>query len=128
MHTTTHPEHFTIGIFHVQKYICRPTLSVSADASRGICYSSQTECHSLVQVAAEQEAARDAGEEDEGPLEVEGFLFKRLLERKPEKRQELLTLRDHLLASSSTSDTLKVPHTPLVADPLRTPRPLHDSC
>ncbi len=62
-----------------------------------------------MQVAAEQEAARDAGEEDEGPLEVEGFLFKRLLERKPEKRQELLTLRDHLLASSSSSDTLKVP-------------------
>ena len=63
------------------------------------------ERHSLLQVAAEQEAARDAGEEDEGPLEVEGFLFKRLLERKPEKRQELLTLRDHLLASSSSSDT-----------------------
>lgn len=68
------------------------------------------ERHSLLQVAAEQEAARDAGEEDEGPLEVEGFLFKRLLERKPEKRQELLTLRDHLLASSSSSDTLKVTH------------------
>lgn len=61
-----------------------------------------------MQVAAEQEAAREAGEEDEGPLEVEGFLFKRLLERKPEKRQELLTLRDHLLATSSSSDTLKV--------------------
>ena len=61
------------------------------------------------QVAAEQEAAREAGEADEGPLEVEGFLFKRLLERKPEKKQELLTLRDHLLASSSASDTLKVP-------------------
>ena len=60
------------------------------------------------QVAAEQEAAREAGEADEGPLEVEGFLFKRLLERKPEKKQELLTLRDHLLASSSASDTLKV--------------------
>lgn len=59
------------------------------------------------QIAAEQEAARDAGEEDEGPLEVEGFLFKRLLERKPEKKQELLTLRDHLLATSSSSDTLK---------------------
>ena len=39
---------------------------------------------------------------------MEGFLFKRLLERKPEKKQELLTLRDHLLASSSASDTLKV--------------------
>ena len=41
-------------------------------------------------------------------MEVEGFLFRRLLERKPEKQQELLTLRDHLLASSSASDTLKV--------------------
>ena len=39
---------------------------------------------------------------------MEGFLFKRLLERKPDKRQELLTLRDHLLATSSYSDTLKV--------------------
>ena len=64
-----------------------------------------------MQVAAEQEAAREAGEADEGPLEVEGFLFKRLLERKPEKKQELLTLRDHLLASSSASDTLKVSFT-----------------
>ena len=65
-------------------------------------------CSSAVQIAAEQEAAREAGKEDEGPLEVEGFLFKRLLERKPEKKQELLTFRDHLLASSSSSDTLKV--------------------
>ena len=48
------------------------------------------------------------GRRTRGPLEVEGFLFKRLLERKPEKKQELLTLRDHLLASSSASDTLKV--------------------
>ena len=32
-----------------------------------------------MQVAAEQDAARKAEEEDEGPLEVEGFLFKRLL-------------------------------------------------
>ena len=68
----------------------------------------ESSCSIAVQIAAEQEAAREAGEEDEGPLEVEGFLFKRLLERKPEKKQELLTFRDHLLASSSSSDTLKV--------------------
>jgi hypothetical protein len=59
-------------------------------------------------VQAEKEAAKEAGEEDEGPLEVEGFLFKRLMERKPELRQELLTFRDHLLASTSDNEALKV--------------------
>lgn len=59
------------------------------------------------QVKAEKEAAKEAGEEDEGPLEVEGFLFKRLMERKPELRQELLTFRDHLLATSSGNEALK---------------------
>ena len=57
---------------------------------------------------AEKEAAKEAGEEEEGPLEVEGFLFKRLIERRPDHRQELLSFRDHLLASSSDNEALKV--------------------
>ncbi len=56
---------------------------------------------------AEKEAAKEAGEEEEGPLEVEGFLFKRLIERRPDNRQELLSFRDHLLASSSDNEALK---------------------
>ncbi len=41
---------------------------------------------------------------------MKGFLLGRLLERKPELEQELLTFRDHLLAASSSSSdqTLKV--------------------
>ena len=66
-------------------------------------------CH-LCQVAAEKEAAREAGEEDDGPLEVQGFLFRRLLARAPGARQELLSFRDHLLASaaSDADEALKV--------------------
>ena len=62
------------------------------------------------QVAAEKEAAQAAGEAEEGPLEVQGFLFRRLVERKPGLKQELLSFRDHLLASSAAEgdDTLKV--------------------
>ncbi|BDA49281.1 UDP-glucose:glycoprotein glucosyltransferase 1 [Coccomyxa sp. Obi] len=59
-------------------------------------------------VEAEKEAAKEAGEEEEGPLEVEGFLFKRLIERRPDNRQELLSFRDHLLASSADNEALKV--------------------
>ena len=61
-------------------------------------------------MAAEKEAAREAGEEDDGPLEVQGFLFRRLLERAPGARQELLSFRDHLLASaaSDADEALKV--------------------
>ena len=59
------------------------------------------------QVEAEKEAAKEAGEEEEGPLEVEGFLFKRLIERRPNARQALLSFRDHLLASSSDNEALK---------------------
>lgn len=59
------------------------------------------------QVEAAKEAAKEAGEEEEGPLEVEGFLFKRLIERRPNARQALLSFRDHLLASSSDNEALK---------------------
>ena len=60
---------------------------------------------------AEKEAAESLGGEEQGPLEVGGFLFKRLLERRPEKQQDLLTFRDHLLASSSQEEALKVAKT-----------------
>jgi hypothetical protein len=78
-------------------------------AKRGFTEALALHAHST-QVAAEKEAAKEAGEAEEGPLEVQGFLFKRLLERKPELKQELLSFRDHLLATSSADgdDTLKV--------------------
>ncbi|KAL0021594.1 hypothetical protein WJX79_001497 [Trebouxia sp. C0005] len=62
------------------------------------------------QVAAAKQAQQEAGGLDGGPGEVKGFLLGRLLERKPELEQELLTFRDHLLAASSSSSdqTLKV--------------------
>jgi hypothetical protein len=48
------------------------------------------------------------GGEEEGPDEVAGFVFSRLLERRPALRQELLTFRDHLLAAASQEQVLKV--------------------
>lgn len=46
----------------------------------------------------------------EGSLEeLQGFDFGRLAERRPDLKQELLGFRDHLLASSSTEESLKVP-------------------
>ncbi|DBA75355.1 TPA: hypothetical protein ACH3X1_010624 [Trebouxia sp. C0004] len=62
------------------------------------------------QVAAAKQAQQEAGGLEGGPGEVKGFLLGRLLERKPELEQELLTFRDHLLAASSSSSdqTLKV--------------------
>ena len=73
------------------------------------------------QVAAEKEAAKEAGEAEEGPLEVQGFLFRRLVERRPELKPELLSFRDHLLATSSADgdDTLKVYALSAAAEPVR---------
>ena len=49
------------------------------------------------------------GEGTEGPLEeLQGFDFARLAERRPELKQELLGFRDHLLASTSSEESLKV--------------------
>ena len=62
------------------------------------------------QAAAEKAAAQAAGEAEEGPLEAQGFLFGRLAERRPELKRELLSFRDHLLASSAAEgdEALKV--------------------
>ena len=60
------------------------------------------------QVAAEREAAKHSGGESSAAAEVAGFNFQRLVERKPELKQELLTFKDHLLAFSSAEETLKV--------------------
>ncbi|KAK9811403.1 hypothetical protein WJX72_003341 [[Myrmecia] bisecta] len=57
-------------------------------------------------VKAAQAAAADAG--DETLTEVGGFIFQKLIERKPHLRQELITFRDHLVAASAQDDTLKV--------------------
>ena len=40
--------------------------------------------------------------------DVKGFLFSKLIERLPQKKQELLTFRDHLLSTSNVEETLKV--------------------
>ncbi len=69
-----------------------------------------TNFQNVEQVAAAKQAQQEAGGLEGGPVEVKGFLLGRLLERKPELEQELLTFRDHLLAASSSSSdqTLKV--------------------
>ncbi|GAB4815180.1 hypothetical protein N2152v2_002226 [Parachlorella kessleri] len=45
---------------------------------------------------------------EEGPEEVGGFVFSKLMQRKPHLKQELLTFRDHLLAAASQEQVLKV--------------------
>ena len=61
-------------------------------------------------MAAAKQAQQEAGGSEGGPEEVKGFLMGRLLKRRPQLEQELLTFRDHLLAASSSSEdqTLKV--------------------
>lgn len=63
---------------------------------------------SLAQVKEGGGSGEGDGSDNQGPLEVGGFLFKRLIERRPDKEQDLLTFRDHLLASSSQEEALKV--------------------
>lgn len=60
-----------------------------------------------LQIKAEKAAAEAEGGTLGGPKEVAGFDFDRLVERKPALRQELLTFRDQLLASTSSEQTLK---------------------
>ena len=57
-----------------------------------------------VQVAAAKQAQQEKGSLAGAPEEVKGFLVGRLLERRPELEQELLTFRDHLLAASASAD------------------------
>ena len=40
--------------------------------------------------------------------DVRGFLFGRLIERIPEKREELMSVRDQLLSQENVEETLKV--------------------
>ena len=61
-----------------------------------------------MQIKAEKAEAEAKGGAAGGPSEVGGFNFDRLIERRPHLRQELLTFRDQLLASSSDEQTLKV--------------------
>jgi hypothetical protein len=63
----------------------------------------------VFQAAAGGGAGGGGSEVQEGSLEeLQGFDFKRLAERRPDLQQELLGFRDHLLASSSTEESLKV--------------------
>lgn len=61
-----------------------------------------------VQVAAAKQAQQEQGILAGAEEEVNGFMMGRLLERKPELEQELLTFRDHLVASSSSDDDIKL--------------------
>ena len=61
-----------------------------------------------MQVAAAKQAQQEKGVLAGAEEEVKGFLMGRLLERKPELEQELLTFRDHLLAASSSDDDVKL--------------------
>ena len=61
-----------------------------------------------VQVAAAKQAQQEKGALAGDEEEVKGFLVGRLLERKPELKQELLTFRDQLLAASSSEDDVKL--------------------
>lgn len=45
---------------------------------------------------------------DTSKMEVGGFLFEKLVERKPHLKQELLTFRDHLVSMHEEGETLKV--------------------
>ncbi len=75
--------------------------------------------HCSMQVAAAKQAQQEAGGPEGGLGEVKGFLMGRLLERRPQLEQELLTFRDHLLAASSSSEdqTLKVTHCSCITQP-----------
>ncbi|CAM6098919.1 unnamed protein product [Calypogeia fissa] len=53
------------------------------------------------------DGSEDGRVEDDLSQDVKGFIFSKLLERKPELAGELLTFRDHLL-SSGADDTLNV--------------------
>ena len=59
------------------------------------------------QVKAEREASAKQGS-GTGPMESNGFDFATLVNRVPHLEQELMTFRDHLLASASQEQTLKV--------------------
>ena len=47
----------------------------------------------------------NAIDEDE---DVRGFLFAKLIERIPEKKEELMSVRDQLLSQDNVEETLKV--------------------
>eukprot|EP00958_Prasinococcus_capsulatus_P005362 scaffold518_cov388-Prasinococcus_capsulatus_cf.AAC.62 len=58
---------------------------------------------------SDDQGATATGElNDDLDEDVKGFVFSTLIERRPEKKDELLTLRDVLLSSSEEDDTLKV--------------------
>ncbi len=61
----------------------------------------------FVQVKAEREASAKQGS-GTGPMQSNGFDFTTLVNRVPHLEQELMTFRDHLLASASQEQTLKV--------------------
>lgn len=82
-------------------------MEVMPTRSNGCSHLLRVSC--VVQVAAAKQAQQEQGDLAGIEEEVNGFLMGRLLERKPQLEQELLTFRDHLLASStSSSDDLKL--------------------
>ncbi len=62
-------------------------------------------CRQAKQEAAE---ASEADLADPAASEAGGFVFSRLIERRPARKPELLLFRDALLAAASQEQTLKV--------------------
>ncbi|GMH34056.1 hypothetical protein BSKO_01890 [Bryopsis sp. KO-2023] len=64
--------------------------------------------YSAVDEKEKEKEFEEGGGEESKLGEVDGFMFDRLVERKPHLEQELLTFRDHLVSMSDTDADLKV--------------------
>ncbi|KAI5067704.1 hypothetical protein GOP47_0018232 [Adiantum capillus-veneris] len=107
------------------KYVLRPYLVSECQAEQGNCASmgagskvllggygvelalKNMEYKAIDDSDVKKNDAMDEVRTDDLSEEVRGFIFSRLLERKPHLSDDLLTFRDHLL-SSSVSDTMNV--------------------
>lgn len=88
---------------------CRPTSGSHLPLLQIVSHLQSSCLIRVLQAAVGGASGGGASQGTEGPLEeLQGFDFARLAERRPELKQELLGFRDHLLASSSTEETLKV--------------------
>ncbi|MCO5576449.1 hypothetical protein L7F22_030259 [Adiantum nelumboides] len=107
------------------KYVLRPYFSLECQAEQGSCASmgagskvllggygvelalKNMEYKAIDDSDVKKNDAIDEARTDDISQEVRGFIFSRLVERKPHLSDDLLTFRDHLL-SSSVSDTMNV--------------------
>lgn len=120
-----HPILAEAAKLRVVKYVLRPYLSKGCEVEQGNCafmgagskvllggYGVELALKNMEYKAIDdsdvkKNDAMDEARTDDLSEEVRGFIFSRLLERKPHLSDDLLTFRDHLL-SSSVSDTMNV--------------------